>query len=318
MQRLLYSDCGRLRLEPVERFERLYVCTARYTLQRDPSDLERLLSLTLERERILPFFVALDALPRERPQLAAHYPLPLLLGSNWREAIKHRHADIPPLELRVLGGLEVRVCGEVVTLKRRPWEVLVLLLLGQSRPQITEALWPEASPDAGRNNLHVTLNALRRSLEPWGVTTYLTENGLRHVLSDLKRLRDALTRRDGAALLRLYSGEFAPGLEAWPLERERQHLQGAVIDALFDCAQTSDQPLPYLERVLELEPLHEPALRTQLTALVRVGRSAQATQLYREFEARLRRELALTPQAATRAALESDRMVNRITPSRAE
>jgi DNA-binding SARP family transcriptional activator len=291
-------------LDPQERFERLWVLGARYELLCDPADLETLLGLTSARERVLPLLVSLESLPRERPELARFYPLEAVLASRWREAIGLRAAELPPLEITVMGGLEVRVLGRAVALTRRPWEVLALLLIGETRARIAEALWPDAPPDAARNNLHVTLNALRRALEPWGVPTYLGEEGLQRVSSDYAAVRAALEHRDAASLLATYRGDLAPELEASALERERAHLREQAVNLLIESAARSSDPVPALERALELDPFHEGALRALLQSLVRAGRSAHARQHYRAFEARVRAELQLEPDVQTRALVE--------------
>jgi DNA-binding SARP family transcriptional activator len=290
-------------LTPHERIEALWFHAARFELTGDPTDLAMVLASTSARERALPLLVPLNALPRERPDLARGYPLEAVLNSAWPSAIKRRLNEVPNLQLRVLGTLEVRVLGHPVTLTRRPWEVLVLLLFGVSRAGIAAALWPDASADAARNNLHVTLNALRRALEPWGAATYLTEDGLQRTTSDLGAVRAALAARDGAALLHAYAGELAPELDVPAIERERAALRAEVVAALIESAVRGSDAVPSLERALELDPFHEGALRALIQLLLRAGRVGHATQSYRAFAKRLREEFGLEPDPSTWALL---------------
>lgn len=74
------------------------------------------------------------------------------------------------LNARLFGRMEVSVGGDLV----QPWHsrkgrvLLAHLLLHRGQPVPREvletALWPEATADAARNRLHVTLHALRRDL----------------------------------------------------------------------------------------------------------------------------------------------------------
>src|SRR5690606_6281219 len=80
-------------------------------------------------------------------------------------------ATAPPtdLEVRALGPLEVRVHGRTIDAwpYAKPRELLLFLLLhphGRTRSEISDALWPGATPAQVRNNFHVTMHHLRRTL----------------------------------------------------------------------------------------------------------------------------------------------------------
>ncbi|WP_448567468.1 transcriptional regulator, partial [Thermus sp.] len=177
----LRKDPGLLPPYPREREERLYWHAARYRLLREEKDLEALLSLTQEGPRLLPGLVPLGLLPKDRPELAQAYPLEEVLRSGWKEAVALRLSEVPPLRVQVLGGFRVQgPLGEVV-LSGKLREVFALLLLGLPREEAAFLLWPEMPEEAALNNLSVWLSRLRRTLEPWGVPTYLKEEGLRRV-----------------------------------------------------------------------------------------------------------------------------------------
>src|SRR5437764_774585 len=78
------------------------------------------------------------------------------------------------LEIHLLGPFRVAVDGSPVDARRwsrRSAALLVKLLALQPhrqlhREQAMELLWPELEPHAAINNLHKTLHATRRALEP--------------------------------------------------------------------------------------------------------------------------------------------------------
>jgi DNA-binding SARP family transcriptional activator len=288
-----------------ERDTELHWTAAQYRLTRDPASLERLLALTTSGARVLPHFVPLPDLPRDRPELSDPYLLPAVLRSGWKEAVRRRHAEIPDLELRLLGVLDVRVLGEAVSLTQRPREIVLLSALGQSREQIAEALWPDLEPEKMRNNLHFNLNALRKTLEPWGVPTYLFEHGLERVHTDVQDLERALLTGDAEAVARLYGGDLAPGVDYAAVNDERERLRERTVACLCAAAERADpeRAAGYLERALEIDPLHEDALRTLLRALVAQGRRSSAQRRYDRFARRLRDELGLEPAPETQRAL---------------
>lgn len=284
---------------------RLHWQAARYRLTRRASDLNALLALTTAHERILPFFLPLEALPREQPHLARAYPLPDVLASGWTDAIRLRQAEIPPLHVRVLGTLELRVLGEAAELTERHKAILTLLLLRQSREEIGAALWTELDAKKTRNNLNVQLNLLRRLTEPWNVSTYLFEDGLKRTEADLWALERALDARDAERVLNLYRHPLAPGLDVPVINEARERLAQEVTALLFAAAETApaERAGAYLERVLELEPLSEDALQRLLRLLLARGRRYEAQRRYDAFAQQLKDELGLEPLPETRALL---------------
>jgi DNA-binding SARP family transcriptional activator len=293
---------------PSARMElRVYWQAAHYLISREERSIDALCGLTLAGATVLPVLVPLDALPRNRPELAASYPLDEVLASPWRAAIERRLHDLPPLELSVLGRFEVRVLGKSVDLPVRQKEIVTLLSLGLTREEIGTAIWPDIAADKVRNNLHVQLNRLRKALEPWGVASYLFEDGLKNVASDWQALQRALERGDGDAVLRLYHEPLAPGLDLPHVTELRETLRQEVIAALFEATRASPAVGAdrYLVRLLELDPLHEEALQRLLAILLSRGRRREARRRYHAFAERLRRELALEPLPETRALVEN-------------
>ena len=289
-----------------QRMDQLEAWAARYQITRDTADLEHLIHLTDARERVLPALVPLETLPKTRPELSAPYPLVAVLRSGWKAAIQHRHGDIPALEVRVLGGFEVRVLGEVVTLTARPKDILMLSALKLPREHIAEALWPDADTDKSRNNLHVNLNALRKVVEPWGVPTYILESGLARANVDLWDLDHALATHDLNTVKRLYA-DLAPGFDLEVIEDTRANLRERTLEAMLEYATQSDPRTAEdtLEWVLSHDPTHETAFSRLLGLLVRSGRRVSAERRYREFARRLRDELGLEPAPETHRILSA-------------
>ncbi len=295
-------------LEASARQVRLQARAARYRIARDAGDLERLIPLTDLRERVLPGLVPLEELPRSRTDLVRAYPLETVLRSGWKEAVQVVHAEIPMLEVRVLGGFEVRVLGQSVTLTARPKDILMLLALRLPRDRIAEAVWPEADTDKSRNNLHVNLNALRKVVEPWGVPTYILESGLARARVDLWDLEAALSKADLKTVRALYA-DLAP-LELEPVEEHRDDLRARTLEAVLDQALALEGANPAeaedaLEWLLERDPVHEEAFSSLLTLLVRSGRRVTAERRYRAFAEKLRQEMGLEPGIEIRRLLDA-------------
>jgi DNA-binding SARP family transcriptional activator len=287
-----------------QRFVTLELQAARYQLTRDEADLNALLELTSSREKILPALVPLETLPKTRPELSKVYKLQDVLTSTWTEAIQLRHHEIPDLELSFLGKFEARVFGKQVELTDRHKAILALLALGYDRETVGEALWPETPARKVLNNLHVQLNLLRKTLEPWGLKTYLTEEGLARTTTDIGQLREALEGGNAEVVLRLYKEPLAPGVDLPLLDEARETLREEVTELLFEAAGHSADGVGYLERLLELDPLHEEALQLLLQRLVARGRRREAVRRYQQFASRLKTELGLEPLDKTRAFLK--------------
>src|SRR5690606_32397580 len=131
-------------------------------------------------------------------------------------------------------------------------------------------LWPEADHQKAKNNFGVQLNLLRKTLEPWRVATYVFEDGLRNVESDLLLLKNALSQHDPARVYELYREPLAPGVALSAVLEAAVALRRAVVTTLIGGAEQAEPrlALEWLERVLEIEPLEEAALRRSLTLLV--------------------------------------------------
>ncbi len=285
-------------LEPVLtstfRQNALLAQAAKYRITQDAADLETLLTITNLGAQVLPALVPLLELPRDRADLCKAYPLGEVLFSGWRDASQVRHAEIPVLEVKLLGGFGVRLLGQPVTLTGRPRDILLLLALGLPRDQIAETIWPDVSGEKSRNNLHVNLNIMRKVLEPWGLPTYILESGLSRTHVDLNDLEVAVARQDIPTIRNLYA-KLAPGIDLAPLEEAREQWHERILETLLEHARNNADNEATLELILELDPLHEEACSLLLTHLIRTGRRITAQRRYRDFSRRLQDTLGLEP-----------------------
>lgn len=285
--------------------ERLYWHAARYRLTLDPEDLTPLLSMTLAGASILPGLVPLDDLPRDRPDLAAPYPLDEVLATGWKEAIERRLDEVPALELKLLGRFKLNHLGRDITLTGRHQELLTLMTLGVSKEAIGEAIWPETPARKVKNSLYVHQNALRKILEPWGVGTYLDDVTLIRTRTDLWELELALEADDARTVHALYQGPLTPEIDVDLVAEARDSLHTRVVDVLLSAglAETTWRAESYLRRVLELDPLNEDALQELLRRLLKRGRRSEAVRTYKIFSSRLKNELDIEPDRDTKAIL---------------
>jgi DNA-binding SARP family transcriptional activator len=292
--------------ETAERNRRLYLSANRYLVSKNQSYLDTFLSLTTAGARLLPGFILIEELP-ETPELSRYYPIREVLFSGRQADIAARQADIPDLVIHLLGTVSVRLLSEPLELTERQKHVLTLFILGLNRDEIAEAMWPEVELKKQRNNFNVQLTILRKLIEPWGLATYLLEHGLQKVKSDCQELTTALASRDAETVLALYQ-PFAPGVDLSPVEDERERLQEDVVRVLFEAGTNapSAKANAYLERVLQLEPLHEDALQSLLKHLVQRGRRREAKQRYLAFKERLYTEMGLEPLEETRGLVEQE------------
>jgi hypothetical protein len=294
----LLKDPALLPPYPAEREERLYWHAARYRLLREEGDLKALLGLTQAGPRLLPGLIPLDLLPKDRPELARPYPLTEVLQSGWKEAVALRLAEIPPLQVEVLGAFRVRNPLGEVELKGKAREVLALLLLRVPREEMAFILWPDMPEADALNNLSVWLSRLRKALEPWGVPTYLKEEGLVRTESDLMALEEALARKEAEKVLALYQEPLFPGLDLPLLDRKREELYHRVRALFLEAGEPR-----YLERLLELDPLDEEALLPLAEGCLSRGQRARALRLLQAYEKRLWEELRERPSGEIAALL---------------
>jgi DNA-binding SARP family transcriptional activator len=244
-----------------------------------------------------------------------------------------------PIVIRMLGGFGV-VLGEE-SVPSRAWRlrkaggVFKFLLLQPERTAprevLLETFWPHLEPDRAQNNLHVSLHALRRTLEPrlppGAGSSYLLFEGGCYLLNphvswwiDVDEFEAqiaaaevaekdgdmslAASRYEGA--LRLYAGDLLPEdtYEDWCAGR-RERLRASAVRALAFLTDRAIEQREYGEaeglaqQLLNIDGCFESAYRVQMTIHAARGNRAAVAAQYRRCYRALRQELGVAPSAET-------------------
>ena len=233
------------------------------------------------------------------------------------------------LEIRVLGPLEILVDEAPIRVDTRKALAIVALLAVEGRPYARDELaamfWPESDDESARGAFRRTLSVLRSALgERWlrvdRSTVALATDG---VTLDLARLDAAAARgdRDGlAAAAALARGPFLAGFslrdsadfDDWRATRAVT-VERRVVDVLERLTRLAEAQgdigaaADAASRLVELDPLDEPARRRLMAILARSGDRAGAIRLYRTTVATLERELGVQPLAETTELYEAIR-----------
>jgi predicted ATPase/DNA-binding SARP family transcriptional activator len=215
-------------------------------------------------------------------------------------------ASAPLIRVRALGPLEIRR-GNTLLDVGSPRDLLLFLLVhpsGATKEQIGAALWPDADPAKLRNNFHVTVHRLRKSL---GGTEWVVVDGDMYALKpgidfDAATFERDARSRDVTRLTRaveLYRGDFFENATSgeWHLEI-RDRLRDLYARALSTLAKLTDDPDVW-QRLLAFDPLDEEAARNLMSSLAKRGDAAGASRVYRRLVETLRRELGTEPEEET-------------------
>jgi len=238
------------------------------------------------------------------------------------------------LRVSLLGRFEVsvgsRVVGEQAWRLRKAASLFKLLALAPyhrlHREQAMELLWPDLAPRSAANNLHQTLHAARRTLEPAAANfrylilrdelLFLCPDGALRVDVDAFEGAAAEARRSGEPAsyrraLGLYAGDLLPRdrYEEWAEEpraglRQKYLALLSELAALYEERGDFDRAIKALQRVVSGDPAHEEAHVGLMRAYAGSGQRHQALRQYGRLEQALRRELGAEPQAAGRRAYE--------------
>jgi TolB-like protein len=229
-------------------------------------------------------------------------------------------------ELRTLGTVQIR-SGDgraVEALQRRSGRLALLVYLAVAGPPgpkrrdtLLAMFWPEASPERARGALRQALQTLGGALGPGALTGRGTASvgcNPAEIWCDTRALERASEAGRHAEVLRLFGGEFLPGLsvqgapevDAW-IDENRRRLRALAIRSagtLADEAEANgalDEAVGWARRTVGLDRDDEHALLRLLRLLQRQGEPAQALELHREFRERLRRDLGVEPSPAVEA-----------------
>lgn len=231
--------------------------------------------------------------------------------------------DAPSLLL--LGEMQLFIGPQPVRFARRKCAALLAYLAlhpgAQPRDRIAQALWPQATADAARGSLRVTLTELRKLLGPEvleagdGSSLALRTEALGGLGGglDLQRLQATIARVDGApvdelqAAVALYRGELAANLDEPWLEAPRQQLAAGwrrVLHRLVAHHRGAGQyhaAVALARRALQSDPADEAAHQHLMACLWAMGEREAALHQVTLCEQALQQHLGQPPSAETLA-----------------
>ncbi len=245
---------------------------------------------------------------------------------------------LPALRISVLGGFSVSCQGRSVQFGRSSSRLLLQhLLVAYPRSVhgevLMEELWPDGDPDKSRANLRTAAKDLRRALDPYGeprgrshvtyvdqhygldlpVGSYVDLLEFTSRVEECSRLEASMTAapddRIGAYrdALAIYYGQLLPMLpyDAFTIE-PRERLQALYQRSSLQLARlllkqgALDESAAVMEKALSFDPVWTDGVRMLLQVYVAQARTLNAMRMYRDYERRLRDELALEPDESLR------------------
>src|SRR5688572_12963651 len=236
-----------------------------------------------------------------------------------------RPDPVSTLTLQVLGSFHVRDASgcEIRIASRKGRALLAYLALrpGEThgRERLANLLWEDADEELARTSLRQALAALRKSLPATAQGALLADAesvGVDAALltSDIQAFRSSVlagTRTSLQAAISQYRGDLLDGFDArstafdeW-LSSERSSLRKQMSEALHRltdlcmASEDNDGALTASLRLVSLEPLNEAAHRRIMELQARRNAYAEALRQYRVCRDVLRRELDVSPEAAT-------------------
>ena len=223
----------------------------------------------------------------------------------------------PRLEVRLLGVVEIILDGRrlrafkslrlqrflaLITLRRDP----------QHRSRLAFQLWPDSDERQARTNLRKLLHDFRHSLpdidefvEIDNETVWWIPAGPSEV--DVLGFHNAMATGDLELAVRLYSGDLLPACyDDWVLDERakiRAEAYGAFVRLAEEAAGGGDHKaaIRLAQRIIDLEPTDEAAVRIQMEAHLALGDRAAALRSYHRCSEVLERDLEVAPSEAIRA-----------------
>ncbi len=241
-------------------------------------------------------------------------------------------ATAASLSVQALGRLRIARRGEELGEEAWPYakprELLLYLLShpqGRSREQIGLAFWPDVSAAQVKNNFHVTLHHLRKTLGDGGWVRYekgrysvaaeLVQFDVEQFVEDAERGLRALRDdpEDAAALASLkraverYAGPFLDETDAgdWHLEI-RDRLARLFEESLLALAEALGvegrhaEAATLLRRLIAADRAHEEGARLLMLSLTRDDRRTEALRVYEKLTESLRDEVGALPSTEMR------------------
>jgi DNA-binding SARP family transcriptional activator len=218
------------------------------------------------------------------------------------------------LEVRLLGVVEIILDGRRLrafnSLRLQRFLALIALRRDlQHRSRLAFELWPDSDERQARTNLRKLLHDFRHSFPDIGEFVEIDKETVRWIPTgpaqvDVLRFRDALAAGDLDFAARLYSGDLLPACyDEWVLD-ERAKLRAEAYATLVrlteEAAGRDDHKaaIGHAQRVIDLEPTDEVAVRFQMEAHLALGERAAALRSYHRCAEALERDLAVAPGEA--------------------
>ncbi len=237
------------------------------------------------------------------------------------------------LKLQFLGHFRAESeAGDPLSIASKKGQALIAYLAltaGQrhSRDKLAMLLWSDRPDDRARHSLRQCVLTLRKDLGSAADSVLLADDeGLAFDAGDVEidalGFADAVAAGSREALERameLYGGDLLEDLnvrseefEVW-LRAERPRFRNLAVEALGALADQragsgeGEAAVEACQRLLLLDPLHEPAHRLLMRLLAEHGRRAAALRQYQVCEETLRDELGAEPEAETRRLFDEIR-----------
>jgi DNA-binding SARP family transcriptional activator/tetratricopeptide (TPR) repeat protein len=244
-----------------------------------------------------------------------------------------RVSSDPParLEVRLLGAVEVILDGRRLrafnALRLQRFLALITLRSDlQHRSRLAFELWPDSNEPQARTNLRKLLHDFRHSLPDIGEFVQVDHEIVRWIPTgpsevDVLRFRAAIAAGDLELAARLYSGDLLPACyDDWVLAERaklRAEAHGVLVRLRDEAAGRGDHEatIRHAQRVIDLEPTDEAAVRIQMEAHLARGDRGAALRSYHRYAEVLERDLAVEPGEAIRAMY---RQLRASTPHREE
>jgi DNA-binding SARP family transcriptional activator len=267
--------------------------------------------------------------------LAESVAVPEVSGASAVNAGATVQSSARALRVVSLGAVRVERNGTPVPLAEWKYakarELLFLLLIhpqGRTREQIGLALWPDASTEQLRSNLHPVLHHLRRVLggPEWivhegGVYRFDRSRDYVFDAEEMERLvasvapvkgdeasvADALSKATA-----LYGGDFLeqdPPAGDWHIERQDalRRLYETALESLGKATMALErwaEAADAWRRLIARDPLNEVAYRKLMRCHERLGERREAVRLYERLTTVLRDELDSEPEPETQRLFE--------------
>jgi DNA-binding SARP family transcriptional activator len=221
------------------------------------------------------------------------------------------------LEVRLLGAVEVVLDGRRLRAfdSLRLQRFLALIVLRRDlrhRSRLAFELWPDSEERQARTNLRKLLHDFRHSLPDVSEFIEIDNETVRWIPTgpsevDVLGFRDAIAAGDLELAARVYSGDLLPACyDNWVLD-ERATLRAEAHEVLVQLAEEAAgrddhaATIRHAQRILDLEPTDEAAVRAQMKAHLALGDRRAALRTYHRYAEVLERDLALEPGEAIRA-----------------